>query len=462
VSARHVAAVLTVAILGVLALPGSASSAPPDPPPAPTCSPGPSDCTRWHTTDTTVSWAPPPPNVTGTSGCNTVTITADTAATAVTCTWYVGLEFRTTGSYVSRDATPPSVVAKPNRGPDANGWYNRALTVEFSGGDALSGLASCSAPRAYAGPDSALAGVSGTCTDVAGNTASASIGFQYDATPPSVQAKPDRQPNHRGWYNRRVRVAFVGTDATSGVNFCAPDVTYDGPDTKQTAISGTCTDKAANTSVAAAFALKFDAKPPVLGRVRAEVRRKGAVLRWAASDDAEAFVVVRRPGRNGSRSSTVYTGPDHKFVDDRLKRGVKYRYTVAAYDEAGNAAVKGLSLRADVTTKPSTTRGAPATRPALTTPLDGARVSAPPLLDWSPVPRATYYNVQLFRNGKKVLTAWPKSTSFRLARTWKFEGRTQTLSPGRYRWYVWPGFGARSEADYGKPVGTRTFFVTRG
>ena len=62
------------------------------------------------------------------------------------------------------------------------------------------------------------------------------------------------------------------------------------------------------------------------------------------------------------------------------------------------------------------------------------------------MPRATYYNVQLFRNGKKILTAWPKSTSFRLARTWRFDGRTQTLSPGRYRWYVWPGFGARSDS----------------
>jgi hypothetical protein len=410
-----------------------------------------------------VSWLPPPPGVTVTQGCINQTITTDTPAQGVLvlCKWTEGGISKTTEVPVLRDATPPSATASPNRGPDTNGWYNRALTVEFSGGDALSGLASCSAPRIYSGPDSALAGVSGTCTDVAGNTAPASIGFQYDATPPTVQAKPDRQPNRRGWYNREVRVAFAGEDATSGVNFCAPDVTYRGPDAKQAAVSGTCTDKAANTSAAAAFALRFDAKPPVLGRVRAELRRQGAVLRWAASDDAEAFVVIRRPGRNGSRSSTLYTGPDHKFVDDRLKRGVKYRYTVTAYDEAGNAAVKGLGLRADVTTKPSTTRGAPATRPALTRPLDGARLSTPPLLDWSAVRGATYYNVQVFRNGKKILTAWPGSTSFRLARTWRFDGRTQHLTPGRYRWYVWPGFGPRSEGRYGKPVGSRTFVVTR-
>ena len=460
-SARRVVAVLTVAILGVLALPGSAGSAPPPAPPDPTCSPGPADCSAWHTAQTvTVTWASPPPGV-QTDGCAMSTITIDTAGAPASCTWWNGDGARTTSVNVRRDATAPSAAANPNRGPDSNGWYNQALAVAFSGNDTLSGLASCAAARTYAGPDSGLAVVSGSCTDVAGNTATASFGFQYDATVPTVRATPDRQPNQKGWYNREVSVAFVGEDATSGVNSCAPNVTYRGPDAKQAAISGTCTDKAGNTGAAAA-SLNFDAKPPDLGRVRAEIRKRGAVLRWTASDDAMAFVVVRRPGLRGSRSSTLYSGPNRKFFDPRLKPGVKYRYTVVAYDEAGNAAVKGLGLRADVTTKPSTTREAPATRAALTTPLDGARLSAPPRLDWSAVPRATYYNVQIFRNGKKVLSAWPTSTSFRLARTWKFDGRTQTLSPGRYRWYVWPGFGARSDGRYGKPVGTRTFVVTRG
>ena len=72
---------------------------------------------------------------------------------------------------------------------------------------------------------------------------------------------------------------------------------------------------------------------------------------------------------------------------------------------------------------------------------------------------ATYYNVQLFRNGKKVLTAWPTSTSFRLHDAWKFEGRTQRLTPGRYRWYVWPGIGLRSDGRLRK--GARVARVRR-
>ena len=78
------------------------------------------------------------------------------------------------------------------------------------------------------------------------------------------------------------------------------------------------------------------------------------------------------------------------------------------------------------------------------------------------MPKATYYNVQLYRNGKKILTAWPTTTSFRIERSWRFDGRVQRLTPGRYRWYVWPGLGARSANRYGKLIGSRSFIVARG
>ena len=49
---------------------------------------------------------------------------------------------------------------------------------------------------------------------------------------------------------------------------------------------------------------------------------------------------------------------------------------------------------------------------------------------WGAVPKATYYNVQLYRNGKKILTAWPTTTSFRIERSWRFDGRVQRLTSG--------------------------------
>ena len=54
--------------------------------------------------------------------------------------------------------------------------------VSFSGTDATSGVASCSAST-YAGPDSASAQVPGTCTDVAGNVGSATLATRLRCDP---------------------------------------------------------------------------------------------------------------------------------------------------------------------------------------------------------------------------------------------------------------------------------------
>jgi hypothetical protein len=106
---------------------------------------------------------------------------------------------------------------------------------------------------------------------------------------------------------------------------------------------------------------------------------------------------------------------------------------------------------------------------ALTSPARNAVVTAPLTLKWTKVKGATYYNVQVWRISAfgqakavkmgKILSAWPPGTSYRLRKTWKFEKETQTLTPGRYRWYVWPGLGKRSAKRYGNPVGASSFTV---
>ena len=460
-SLRRLPLLALVATVVVLALAQVGATASPPAPPDPTCSPGPSDCGAWHTSNVTVNWAAPPSGVT-TSGCGATTISNDTAGTSVSCTWSNGSGFKTTGVTVRRDATPPSVTASADRGTDANGWFNHPVNVAFSGSDATSGVSSCTSAT-YKGPDTAHTSVSGSCTDGAGNTSSTGYELKYDGTPPVVQAKPNRNPDAHGWYNHALTVAFVGTDPTAGVDSCAAPILYKGPDNPSALLSGTCRDKAANTSPPLQFAIKYDTRPPNLARVKAELEKKGVVLRWSASKDSRTFEVERRPGLRGSKPSTLYKGPKRSFVDQRVQAGVKYRYTIAAYDEAGNAAVKALLAQPDETGsgRPQTAPRAshPTSRPALVTPLEGARLAAPPRLDWKNVTAADYYNVQLYRAGKKILSAWPAEPGFRLQRSWKFGGRTYVLTPGRYRWYVWPGFGARASNRYGKLVGTRTFVV---
>ena len=44
----------------------------------------------------------------------------------------------------------------------------------------------CTAPVRYAGPDTGGGTITGTCTDQAGNQASATFPLKYDSTPPSI------------------------------------------------------------------------------------------------------------------------------------------------------------------------------------------------------------------------------------------------------------------------------------
>lgn len=83
----------------------------------------------------------------------------------------------------------------------------------------------------------------------------------------------------------------------------------------------------------------------------------------------------------------------------------------------------------------------------------------PPLLVWAAVPHATYYNVQVYRDGRKLLTLWPNHAKLRLTQRWLYQGRQFRLGRGAYTWWVWPGFGPRVKGTYGHLLGTATFAV---
>ena len=98
-----------------------------------------------------------------------------------------------------------------------------------------------------------------------------------------------------------------------------------------------------------------------------------------------------------------------------MRNGRRYRYTLRATDAAGNTA------QASVTARPGR---------RLLGPANGARLSAPPRLRWTGVRGARYYNVQLFRDGHKVLSAWPRRAHLSLQRSWRFAGQRHRLRRG--------------------------------
>ncbi|MGZ4332860.1 MAG: hypothetical protein ACXVRJ_01115 [Gaiellaceae bacterium] len=403
----------------------------------------PPDSNGWYNHAVSVSFSGTD-DISGVGSCSQATYSGpDDGAASVggTCTdkaGNTGTGFRV----LEYDATAPVVTATAGRAPDANGWYNHRLRISFSGKDATSGVVSCAPQSDYSGPDDGAASVGGTCTDNAGNTGTGSFALKYDATAPtSVAATPGRTPDSNGWYNHPLTFQYDGSDATSGIASCTR-VTYTGPDSSKASVSGTCSDRAGNTSAAVSSTFQYDSTPPSVDDLTVAPGNRTAVVRWSVSPDTTGVILTRSAGTK-PQPVTVYRGTDAVYRDRGLTDGVRYRYTVTAVDSAGNTA----SASAEATPM------AP-----LYSPIAGARLTRPPRLAWKPAPKAQYYNVQVWRHGK-IFSAWPTKTSLRLRRHWTFEGRRYRLAPGRYRWYVWPGFGARNAKRYGRMLGSSSFVI---
>ena len=398
-----------------------------------------SDCEDvWFTSSVFVDWTVE--GATSTDGCDDVTLNQDTKGSPQGC---IASGNGTVGVTViiTIDKTPPSILgATPSRSADANGWYNHAVGITFTGQDVTSGLASCTATT-YGGPDTGAGAVPGTCRDVAGNvSAPLNFAIRYDATAPDItDLVPERPPDNAGWYTSPVAFGVQSTDATSGIAGCAP-VNYAGPDGAGAAIVAACTDRAGNPA-SRAFSLHYDATPPDAPAAEIGTGDRVVRLRWPA---AAAITVVRTPGVAGAPSSVVHSGPGSGMTDRRVRNGRRYHYSLTLTDEAGNSATRELNA---------------VPGPHLLEPADGARVAAPPRLHWTRVRGARYYNVQLFRDGRKILSAWPRKASLQLRRRWHFAGRRYRLTADRYRWYVWPGEGPRAARDYGPQIGAQRFVL---
>jgi hypothetical protein len=342
------------------------------------------------------------------------------------------------------DNTPPhDVHGTPSRPPDHAGWYTHDVALQFDGQDDESGVDEPCDKITYSGPDSANAPVTGGCQDKAGNRSNVTETIKYDATKPVISgASADRAPDHGDWYNHPVTFSFHGSDATSGNTTCGT-ATYSGPDDSTAQVVGNCSDAAGNTAFKG-VTFKYDSSPPAKSKVYAVPANKSVGLSWAPPSDGESFVVRRTPAIGPQVATVVYRGSKHDYLDSGLKNGAKYNYTVTTLDAAGNTSDAGISSVPDGSTL----------RPFIDT-----EVTQPPLLTWKKVRRATYYNVQVFKGRKKVLSIWPKTPQLQLKSSWKYQGHKYKLSSGLYRWYVWPGLGRLTAHRYGELVGSSTFRV---
>ena len=345
-------------------------------------------------------------------------------------------------SVAPRCESPPGTVLQ-----DCSGWHTTDVRLTWVIDGSPMATENCGITTFQA--DSPPTGFSETCSvKWSSFDSSVTVSIFVDKTPPVITgAAPARAPDHDGWWTRPIDFTFTATDPSSGVAAC-DTVTYPGPDGAGVHVTGSCRDIAGNSADGKQL-LNYDATPPTVSGLTILRNGASAVLSWQPSPDVVRSEVMRSVATDGAAATNVYTGPGSVFNDLMLSRDVTYRYTVTAFDAAGNAASTsafsapgGLSQLASLSLRP----------------VDGARLSRPPLLRWKRARRARYYNVQLYRDGRKILSRWPTRNRLALRRNWRYGGKQRHLTRGWYRWYVWPGRGSRAARRYGKLIGSNRFF----
>jgi hypothetical protein len=222
----------------------------------------------WYTSNAVVTWTVTDPlnPVLSESGCGSTSVTADTTGQSVTCTASTAGGSTSKTVTLKRDATPPVASAAPSPVPNGNGWNKTAVTVSFTGTDATSGLATCSAAVTVSAQGATQTSPTGTCTDNAGNVSApvSATNINIDETPPVVTGSAAPAANGNGWNNSSVTVTFTATDSLSGVaaTGCQAPVVLSTNGSGQS-VSGSCADKAGNPASTTVSGINIDTIPPV-------------------------------------------------------------------------------------------------------------------------------------------------------------------------------------------------------
>ncbi len=216
-----------------------------------------------------------------------------------------------TGNPPVHDTTAPT--ASPTQFPPANasGWNNTDVTISWNWADNGSGIDpnSCPATSISSGEGAGIR-LTANCSDLVGNTGSASDIVKVDKTPPSltITAKTADGSSYTAgtWTNQDVIVSFNCSDTLSGVSgSCPADQTFssDGTATAKATVS----DQAGNRT-SASFGPINISKIPLA--VVATTERAADSNGWYNHAVKVTFTPTGGAGNVSCDAAKTYSGPD--------------------------------------------------------------------------------------------------------------------------------------------------------
>jgi hypothetical protein len=210
--------------------------------------------------------------------CGNVTVGQGTHTVAITATDLAG-NVATASKTMSLDNVAPTLNGSRSPAANAQGWNNVDVTASWSCTDATSGVASAPASQTVT-TEGASQSRTGTCTDVAGNSASSTVtGISIDKTAPSLTGSRAPAANANGWNNANVVASWTCTDALSGVLSSPGSQTLSTEGAGQQA-TGTCTDNAGNSASNTVTNINIDKTAPTGTGSRSPSRTRRAGTTW--------------------------------------------------------------------------------------------------------------------------------------------------------------------------------------
>jgi hypothetical protein len=298
----------------------------------PTISPEPNTA-GWNNTETSVLWTatdagagvPPQPyetDVVTADGIHVVTTTGGADRLGNT-----GPGASTT---VRVDRTAPVVTAQKRWAADGSG-----VTVTFGctdPGPTASGIDTCRADGGSTTARTVAQGetVTGTSTDVAGNTATLEVDTtEVDTTPPVLSGSPTTAPQSGSWYRTDVPVRWTASDPESGIAEAPADTVITGEGEGLTSSATVTNGAGLSTTATSVPAIGIDRTPPA-------TTLSGAPEGWA--DDAVTLTLSATDNLSGVAATTyrIDGGPAGSGDEVVLTEDGDHAITFSSTDVAGN------------------------------------------------------------------------------------------------------------------------------